>query len=69
MADCLADIEADAYILDCVPNATAKQIAERTGYLVRTIRAKHAKAPIIVMQSIAMDIGNFKFENKKQIYA
>ena len=67
MADCLADIEADAYILDCVPNATAKQIAERTGYLVRTIRAKHAKAPIIVMQSIAMDIGNFNLKIKNDL--
>lgn len=59
MGDCLASIEADAYILDCVPNATAEQIAERTAYLVETIRDRHPEAPIIVMQSIAMDIGNF----------
>ncbi len=67
MADCLANIEADAYILDCVPNATADQIAERTDYLVRTIREKHPEAPIIVVQSIVMDIGNFNLKVKNDL--
>lgn len=67
MADCLADIKADAYILDCVPNATAQQISERTAYLVETIRNKHPEAPIIVMQSIAMDIGNFNLKIKSDL--
>ena len=35
--------------------------------MVRTIRAKHAKAPIIVMQSIAMDIGNFNLKIKNDL--
>lgn len=67
MADCLSDIKADAYILDCVPNATAQQISERTAYLVETIRNKHPEAPIIVMQSIAMDIGNFNLKIKSDL--
>ena len=67
VGDCLADITADAYILDCVPNATARQIAERTGYLVRAIRDKHPEAPIIVVQSIVMDIGNFNLRIKNDL--
>ncbi|MBF9255457.1 SGNH/GDSL hydrolase family protein [Pontibacter sp. 172403-2] len=51
-ADLVASIPADAYILDCVPNSSPQQIKERTGYLVSTIREKHPKAPIIVIQSI-----------------
>lgn len=67
MGDCLSSIKADAYILDCVPNATAEQIVERTAYLVETIRNKHPEAPIIVMQSIAMDIGNFNLRIKNDL--
>ncbi|GAA4311194.1 SGNH/GDSL hydrolase family protein [Compostibacter hankyongensis] len=58
-ADMLADIPADAYILDCVPNPSPVQIRERTAYLVRTLRQRHPKTPIIVVQSVVREIGNF----------
>lgn len=67
MADCLADIDADVYVIDCVPNTTATQINERTAYMVNTIRKRHPNAPIIVMQSIRMDIGNFNLKIKKDL--
>lgn len=67
MADCLASLNADAYLLDCVPNVTAGQVVERTAYIVKTIRKAHPKVPIIVMQSIAMDIGNFDAEKKNDL--
>jgi hypothetical protein len=57
VADMVASIDADAYILDCVPNSTPAQITERTAYLVNTIRSKHPKAPIIVMQSVVRETG------------
>ena len=57
VADMVAEIDADAYILDCVPNSTPAQITERTDYLVKTIRKKHPVAPIIVMQSIVREQG------------
>ena len=59
VADMAASIDADAYILDCVPNSTPAQITERTAYLINTIRAKHPKAPIIMMQSIVRETGYF----------
>lgn len=55
----VADVEADAYILDCVPNANAGQIAERAGNLIRTVRAKRPDAPIIVVMSVIRELGHF----------
>ncbi|MCD0488196.1 SGNH/GDSL hydrolase family protein [Pedobacter sp. MC2016-14] len=62
VADMVAAIDADAYILDCVPNSTPAQITERTGYLINTIRKQHPDAPIMVMQSIVREQG---YWNKK----
>jgi lysophospholipase L1-like esterase len=56
VADLVANTPADAYILDCIPNPSPEQIKERTAYLVRTIRAKHPKAPIILMQSVIREL-------------
>ena len=59
VANIVASIETDAYILDCVPNSNPKQITERTANLVNTIRNKHPDAPIIVMQSLVRETGYF----------
>ena len=55
----VADVEADAYILDCVPNTNAGQIAQRAGNLVRIVRARRPDAPIIVVMSIIRELGHF----------
>lgn len=57
VADIVASVDADAYILDCVPNSAPSEIKQRTAYLVKTIREKHPKAPIIVMQTILRESG------------
>ncbi|KLT64708.1 SGNH/GDSL hydrolase family protein [Pedobacter sp. BMA] len=57
VADMVAAITADAYILDCVPNTNPELITERTAYLINTIRKKHPSAPIIVMQSLVRETG------------
>jgi lysophospholipase L1-like esterase len=56
-ADMVASIDADVYLLDCVPNTTPAQIKERTAYLINTIRQHHPTAPIIVMQSLIREQG------------
>ncbi|WP_199118204.1 SGNH/GDSL hydrolase family protein [Pedobacter sp. ASV28] len=55
--DMVAAIHADAYILDCVPNTNPALIKERTAYMINTIRSKHPKVPIIVMQSVIRESG------------
>ncbi|QNL52593.1 SGNH/GDSL hydrolase family protein [Olivibacter sp. SDN3] len=57
VADMIAEISADAFVLDCVPNSSPTLIRERTGYLVKAIRARHPDAPIIVMQSVIRESG------------
>jgi lysophospholipase L1-like esterase len=55
----VADVEADAYMLDCVPNTNPGLIAQRAGNLIRTVRARRPKAPIIVVMSIIRELGHF----------
>ena len=59
VVDMIADIDADAYVLDCAANPDARQIRERTSYMVRKIRAKHPDAPIIMVESVVRDSGLF----------
>lgn len=57
VVDMVAALNADAYILDCVPNTNPTLITERTAYLVKTIRKQHPSAPIIVLQSPVRESG------------
>jgi len=59
VADMIAPMEADAFILDCIPNSSPKEITDRTSYLINTIRKHHPKIPIIVIQSIIRENGYF----------
>ena len=68
VATMIADIEADAYVLDCAANPTAKEITERTAGFVHTIRNKHADAPIIMIESVVREGGTFN-QNIKQTVA
>ncbi|MCA4806962.1 SGNH/GDSL hydrolase family protein [Myroides odoratimimus] len=59
VADLVSDIPADAYLLDCIPNSSPKQVLERTAYLMTSIREKNPNAPIIVMQSVIRESSYF----------
>lgn len=63
VADMLAEIQdVDAYILDCIPNPSPEEIEERTINFVNTIRKNHPNVPIIFIQSIIRETGNFDQE-------
>ncbi|WP_266202451.1 SGNH/GDSL hydrolase family protein [Pontibacter kalidii] len=59
VADMITTVEADAFVLDCVPNSSPEEIRERTAYLVNTIRQHHPKAPILVIPSTVRENGAF----------
>lgn len=59
VAEMIAAMPMNAFILDCIPNSSPEQVIERTAHLVNTIRAKHPDAPIIAIQSIFNEGGNF----------
>jgi precorrin-3B methylase len=46
------DIDADAFILDCIPNPSPKEITERAVDFVMTLREKHPDTPIIIIQTL-----------------
>lgn len=58
-ADMVAAVDADAFVLDCIPNSSPQEIEERTAYLIRTIRAHHPKAPIVMIQTLIREHGYF----------
>ncbi len=50
IADLLGEIDAALYVIDCLPNMSAKQVAERTVPLVQTIRAARPDVPILLAE-------------------
>ncbi|MCC8424581.1 SGNH/GDSL hydrolase family protein [Mucilaginibacter sp. UR6-11] len=51
------DVEADAYLLDCIPNASVQQIKDRTLNMVMAIQKAHPGKPIILLNSISREQG------------
>lgn len=73
-ASYLAHIEADAFILDCFSNPSAKTIDERFDAFVDTLRKAHPATPLIFLQTIRRETRNFstkieKFESDKMAAA
>jgi len=46
----IAEIDAAAFVIDCLPNMAAPQVAERTAPLVEQLRAAHPDTPIILVE-------------------
>lgn len=67
VAEMLADIDADAFILDCIPNPSPTEIAERTVAFVTTLRQKHPDTPIIVIQTVVRESGNFNLKSRERV--
>lgn len=67
VANLVASIPADAFILDCVPNSSPEQITERTGYFVSAIRKNHPGVPIILVQSVIREHGYFDLVAGEQV--
>jgi hypothetical protein len=50
LANLLAEIDAAVYVLDCLPNLDAKDVAERTEPFVRILRKARPEVPIILVE-------------------
>ncbi|WP_255501868.1 SGNH/GDSL hydrolase family protein [Olivibacter sp. SDN3] len=59
VANMLSTMDADAFVLDCIPNASPQEIKERTAYLIKSIRQSHPEAPIVMIQTIIREHGYF----------
>jgi lysophospholipase L1-like esterase len=50
VAELLAEIDAAAYVIDCLPNCTAAEVTERTAPLVAILRKAHPTTPIVLVE-------------------
>ena len=62
MATILKNITADVIVLDCVPNPSPKQISERTIPFVKILRETQPEVPILMVESIFREAGNWNQE-------
>lgn len=63
----VSDMTADAFILDCIPNPSPAQIKARTEDFISALRNKHPKTPIILIQTVIREVGNFNLDWKKRV--
>jgi hypothetical protein len=69
VADLLAAIPADVYIMDCVPNPTPEEIKERSYPLIARLRNLKPEVPIIMMESIQRQAANWSSVAKTKLTA
>lgn len=50
VAELIAEIDASIYVVDCLPNCVASDVAERTEPLVAAIRKAHPTTPIVLVE-------------------
>ena len=50
LAGLLAEIDAAAYVIDCLPNMNGEVVAERAAPFVRALRAKRPDTPILLVE-------------------
>src|SRR5690606_13865720 len=58
---------ADLFILDCAANPSPKEIEERTENFVKMIRARHPNTPILMIESVIREGGNFDQVIRKRV--
>ncbi|MBN9118488.1 MAG: SGNH/GDSL hydrolase family protein [Planctomycetes bacterium] len=50
IAELLGELDAAVYVIDCLPNLAAAQVAERTGPFVKALRKAKPAAPILLVE-------------------
>jgi len=52
IAELISGIKASFYVIDCLPNMTAKQVTDSVIPLANAIRAKNPKTPIVFVENV-----------------
>lgn len=66
VADLLAELDPQVYVIDCIPNMEAPYVEERIRYLLKVLNEKHPKTPVILVEQVVYQytfINNEKPEN------
>lgn len=67
VAEMMADVNASAYVLDYVPNASPEQILEKTKKFVQILREKHPDVPLIFVEDPIFPHSKFDLRMAKEI--
>lgn len=67
VAEMMAHVDASAYVLDYVPNASPEQILEKTEKFVRILREKHPDVPLIFVEDPIFPHSKFDLRMAKEI--
>jgi lysophospholipase L1-like esterase len=59
VARLLAELDPSVYVLDSLPNMTAKSVAERMEPFVKILRQAHPKTPIVLVENVLYPDGDF----------
>lgn len=62
LADILAGMDADLYVLDCVPNPSPEELEERAVPFIKRLRKLKPDVPILMVESIIMEHGKWNPE-------
>lgn len=52
LAALLAELDPAAYVIDSLPNLTVEQVGERMEPFLKTLRAKHPKTPVVLVENL-----------------
>ena len=55
MGELMGELDAAVYVIDCLPNMPADQVAERTEPLVRQLRKARPDAAIVLVEDRTYD--------------
>ncbi|HNM47920.1 MAG TPA: SGNH/GDSL hydrolase family protein, partial [Candidatus Sumerlaeota bacterium] len=67
MQELLAEIDASAYVLDCLPNMTEEMVDERLEVFVRNLRKARPDTPILLVSHIKADMAGERNNKLKAI--
>lgn len=59
VAQYLATVPADLYILDCIPNPSPEEIKERSYNFIKYLRQQRPNVPIILVETVSRENGNW----------
>lgn len=60
VASLLAELDARAFVIDCLPNLGPDQVSQRAEPLVKILRDKHAQTPILLVEDRANTNAHFR---------
>jgi hypothetical protein len=59
LATYIATVQADCYVLDCIPNPSPEQIRDRSLYFIKYIREHQPNTPIVLVETVFRQNGLF----------